>query len=148
MNVYTCIFVGLESRLRETSRQLSLSELSREQLNSELESLKLQVQNGHHWETEKQVTLCVHVHCVHVCIHVHVYVDNGLKCSIMIEKNTCVYIAYVVQLYTLYIVTWKKVCTEQTKQTVDSWLALIMEPHVCLAAVRLPRLTCTYHRQA
>ena len=65
------IFVGLESRLRETSRQLSLSELSREQLNSELEALRLQVQNGHHWETEKQVTLGVHVHCVHVCVHAY-----------------------------------------------------------------------------
>ena len=54
--IHGCIFVGLESRLREASRQLSLSELSREQLNSELEALRLQVQDGHHWETEKQVT--------------------------------------------------------------------------------------------
>ena len=54
--IHGCIFVGLESRLREASRQLSLSELSREQLNSELEALRLKVQDGHQWETEKQVT--------------------------------------------------------------------------------------------
>ena len=49
-------FAGMEARVREMSRQLSLSELGREQLSSDLEALRLQVQDGQHWETEKQVT--------------------------------------------------------------------------------------------
>lgn len=51
---------AMETRVREMSRQLSLSELSREQLSCDLEALRLQVQDGQHWETEKQALLEEH----------------------------------------------------------------------------------------
>ena len=57
IRVYVCTCIGVEARLREVSRQLSLSELAREKVSSELEVLKLQAQDGQQWETEKQVNI-------------------------------------------------------------------------------------------
>ena len=65
------IIVGVESRLREMSRHLSVSELNREQLSSELETLKLQLEDGQHWQTEKKVILRVFTYMyVHLPMHV------------------------------------------------------------------------------
>ena len=41
--------------MKESSRQLVASEVARDQLNSELEYLRLQLQDGHQWQAEKQV---------------------------------------------------------------------------------------------
>ena len=58
--------IGMESRLREMSRQLSLSELSREQLSSDLEALRLQVRDIQRWESEKQVSCIGHVYTTYM----------------------------------------------------------------------------------
>ena len=53
------------------SRHLSVSELNREQLSSELETLKLQLEDGQHWQTEKKVILRVFTYMyVHLPMHV------------------------------------------------------------------------------
>ena len=41
--------------MKESSRELVASEVAREQLSSELESLRLQLQEGEQWQTDKQV---------------------------------------------------------------------------------------------
>ena len=41
--------------MKESVRQLSVSELGRDQLSSELEALRLQLRDGQHWQAEKQV---------------------------------------------------------------------------------------------
>ena len=59
-----CGSLGLEGRVKESVRQLSVSELGRDQLSSELETLRLQLRDGQHWQAEKQV----HISCT---VHVH-----------------------------------------------------------------------------
>ena len=79
MYLYVHVCIGVEARLREVSRQLSLSELAREKVSSELEVLKLQAQDGQQWETEKQVIVYFsHTPCA--CI--------AARCPSPIRKET------------------------------------------------------------
>ena len=41
--------------MKESSRELVASEVAREQMNSELESLRLQLREGGQWQTDRQV---------------------------------------------------------------------------------------------
>ena len=41
--------------MKESSRELVASEVAREQLSSELESLRLQLREGGQWQTDRQV---------------------------------------------------------------------------------------------
>ena len=95
IRVYVCTCIGVEARLREVSRQLSLSELAREKLSSELEVLKLQAQDGQQWETEKQVNIyfshtpCACINCYTVNI-IHVCTKKIWELSRAHVYNTCI----------------------------------------------------------
>ncbi|CAI8009759.1 hypothetical protein GBAR_LOCUS6524 [Geodia barretti] len=49
--------IWLESRMKESSRELVASEVAREQLSSELESLRLQLREGGQWQTDRQALM-------------------------------------------------------------------------------------------
>lgn len=55
VHVFACSLTGVETRLREVSRQLTSSEHAREQLSSEQAGLRQQAREGQNWEREKQV---------------------------------------------------------------------------------------------
>ena len=88
---------GVELRLRELSRQFSVSELSRGQLSSDLEALRLQLQDGQKWETEKQV--CINGHVQYTNVHVHV----PAWCTSLVPRHVHVHCTLYIQYMYIYI---------------------------------------------
>ena len=68
MVVWLLCVPGLEMRVKESNRQLTASELGRDQLNSDLESLRLQLMESQQWQAEKKVNFLSHSLHFHSCM--------------------------------------------------------------------------------
>ena len=86
--------------MKESVRQLSVSELGRDQLSSELETLRLQLRDGQHWQAEKQVH---HVHKVHIFVQISYNLYLFSHCCMFEVSTNCTNEKYICVSLSLFI---------------------------------------------